>query len=335
MRYIKQFFIILCSLFVFCACSNKYEDYAIPDCTKRYMEYCGISTYNIQKLGNYEKLRLEVADVSVSDREISDNIADLLESYAYTEPVEDRITVVDGDFVTISYEVYEGKNLINNVSGDMLKVGAGYYNEDIESELVGKNIGDTFEIIINDVTDNKEKILNVTVNSIQKFVTFSLQDENFLNNVLGYSSEDELKNAVKEQIRQTKESEAQSEAEHKLLLKIIDDSDIEFNEKEVAEYAKQQVELYEQIASANNLSLEEYYTQNLKLNIEEFYQKCYNDAEEELAEELVIGAIAELENIQVEDEVPEKESELTWEEIIQNNVKNQQNLRKKVFETVF
>lgn len=335
LKHIKKTFVLLFIMLLLCSCGISDKDYIIPDCTKSYMDYCGITKFEIVEIGKYDNLKLDVNAVTVLDEEVSDNIVDLLESYAYMEPVQDRNTVIEGDFVSISYDVCLENEVINTVSGDSLKVGAGYYDEEIESGLIDKKVGEMFSMQTIDDETGKELMLNIKVDSIQKFITFSLDDAEFLNDVLGYSSEDELKNAVKEQIRQTKEAEAQSEAEHKLLLKIIDDSDIEFNEKEVAEYAKQQVELYEQIASANNLSLEEYYTQNLKLNKEEFYQKCYNDAEEELAEELVVGAIAELENIQVEDEVPEKESELTQEEIIQNNVKNQQNLRKKVFETVF
>lgn len=316
-------------------CKGKNADVKIPDCTNKYMEYCNIKHYDISKLGKYKNKKLTVKNEGISDEEKTEYINNLLESYAYMEPICDRTVVENGDFVDISYRVYEGEEIVNEVSGDSLKVGAGYYNNEIEKTLIGKNVGDIYNIEI--ISDNgNQQRYEITIDEIKQYITFSLDDENFVKNTLGYSSKQEALAEITSKLQEQKEQEETDLAEEKLLLEVAEDSDIEFDEDELAIYAKQLVEQYNQLAYVNDMPLEEYYTEKMKLSENEFYEKCYQTAKESLEKELIAGAIALQENISVSDkEISEYKEKITEDEDEYTDALIEQKLLKEKVMKVF
>ncbi len=71
------------------------------------------------------------------------------------------------------------------------------------------------------------------------------------------------------------------------------------DEKQVVNYATTFVNNYQMLANIHNQTLEKYIEKNNKTE-NEFYQLCYEEAEDEVKSILIIGALAEQKQIEAE-----------------------------------
>lgn len=74
---------------------------------------------------------------------------------------------------------------------------------------------------------------------------------------------------------------------------------MEIEKEKVASYSTDIVDSYKEYAYLSDVSLEEYIADELHMTEDEFYQMCYEEGLEEVKSFLVIGAVAEEEDIQV------------------------------------
>lgn len=78
-------------------------------------------------------------------------------------------------------------------------------------------------------------------------------------------------------------------------------AEFQLDEKEVAEYSRHLVYREENLSTIYGYnSFEEYLREELKLTEDQFLQKCITDGEKEIKKYLVIGAVANLENITID-----------------------------------
>jgi len=86
------------------------------------------------------------------------------------------------------------------------------------------------------------------------------------------------------------------------LAAVIDQSCYDINKEQVTDYSVNIVENYRYLAYMYGCSLEEYYTNNMGLTEDEFYEKCYEEGEYDTKCMYTIGAIAYAEDIKVSDD---------------------------------
>lgn len=280
---------------------DKEKNYTISDYTVNYLKECGISNYEIKEIPYYKSKKLVEKPVKISDEQVQEYIDTIVESYAYMQPVTDRTEVEEGDFVYVSYAVFSAGECMKEVSGDVLKVGSGYYDREFEELLPGAVVGKSFDKSIYSEENKQEQNYKVTVDSIQEYVTYELNDQ-FAQEKLNVSTAKEYYNLAEEKLLNEERAIVRQQAENELLEDLIVNSKIQFSEEEIATYAKQIVEKYNQLAYISQMNLQEYYTQKLKLNEQEFYEKCYNEAKSEVSKDVIIGVIAEQENIVVSEQ---------------------------------
>ena len=133
----------------------------------------------MEKLGDYEEI--ENIDIQVLSEEemnlaMEKRIVEELENASSFEIVHERNEVQKGDFVSITFSVYNEKNEeMNHVSKQILKVGAGYYDEQLEDVLVGKVVGKTYTEklivppnVLRKELVGKEENFKIVVNSIME-----------------------------------------------------------------------------------------------------------------------------------------------------------------------
>jgi FKBP-type peptidyl-prolyl cis-trans isomerase (trigger factor) len=123
------------------------------------MEMQGIEECNITKVGDFANLKHSIAATEVTDEEIAAAIQTELESYEDLVPITERTTVEDGDFVTIESTVYCDGEVVNFSKSEVLKVGAGYFNEELESALIGARKDKKFTTVITVPEDDANKKL--------------------------------------------------------------------------------------------------------------------------------------------------------------------------------
>ena len=74
----------------------------------------------------------------VTKEEIDEYIKDDLESYNQIVDVTDRDYVKVGDYVNVSFKVYYNNEIVNEVENEAFVVSKNIYNEQIESNLIGR-----------------------------------------------------------------------------------------------------------------------------------------------------------------------------------------------------
>ena len=246
----------------------------------------------IDKLGDYSKCKIvsvDEKDITVSKQEIDKYCAVQLESFSEIVPVQDRKVVVEGDVVYITCIIYQDKKVVKQIENDNLVVGSGNYDKEVEKALIGRKIGEAFKISSN-IPNLGTCELNITVKSINYFVTYTLTDE-FVKEKFNINTVEEYYRYCKKLIQEQKLEEEKLKREKELFLSIIDICKFTIDKNEIAKYSMRYVDESEKLAEIYDLTLEEYVENVLGKSLDKFYQECYNQGEYEVKAYLVVGAV--------------------------------------------
>lgn len=264
----------------------------------------------VEKLGEYTGLEYNEEDTAVKDEEIEAEVKAFLS--AYPERVEGR-PVEEGDIVNIDFEgkkdgvAFEG----GTSKGFDLTIGSKRFIPGFEDGLIGKKIGETVDL---DLTfpkdyDNEELkgakvVFTVKINHIQaplKEITDAL-----------VSQKTEVKTvaAFKELINETIAERKKISLQTQLMEKVVKETVFKGLPKELETYYGDQFKLYyENIAKANQISLEDLITKQYKITQEEFDKRAGEYFKFMGEQRLVVESIAEGEKLSVSDKEYEEELE--------------------------
>ena len=136
-------------------------------------------------LGDYKSLEYKPEEVTVDEKEIDDQIADLLNRKADLELKEDG-EVEDGDTTVIDFEGFLDGTAFEGGKGDNydLVIGSHSFIPGFEEQLIGMKSEETKDITVTFPEDyhaedlkGKEAVFKVTVHEIKKKVLPELNDE--------------------------------------------------------------------------------------------------------------------------------------------------------------
>lgn len=315
----KILLVILCIFTVvtirFTYLSNDHE----PDCgiqgnVKDYLEKNQITNCRIITCPSISDLKKKMSvsadqlNINVTESEVEEYIQRVMDSYDEIRELKNRKTVKNGDLVTVDYSVYYDGKKINQRNDDLVKVGSGNYDKHFEKALIGMKKNQIYErelMVPEDVDDqkmrNQKEKFKIKVTAINQYITYPLTDQFVKQNLEG-NSVAEYKEYAKKKVEAEKSAVKKSQLEQELLLEISSECEFELDQHEVADYALAIVKKYEQLADLKGLSVEEYAKENGK-NSEEFYQMCYQEAEDNIKKIILIGALADQENMQVQNDI--------------------------------
>ncbi len=104
-------------------------------------------------------------------------------------------------------------------------------------------------------------------------------------------------------------------ARQKVINKLIDLSEFYIDEDEAVDFCMDIIYGYEEEAMLYNMQLEEYCTQVLNVSYDDFFDMCYEEGVQYIKVYLLIGAIAELEGIDISEYKEEKDIYLQYQEL--------------------
>ena len=191
----------------------------------------------VPKLGDYSNLESEIEKYEVTEEEIDRTITNELEANSRLISIEDR-EVKDGDIVNIDFigkldgEAFPG----GQSEGYELTIGSATFIPGFEEQIIGKNIGEEFNINVTFPEDyseenlkGKEVVFETKLNSIQEKVLPELDDE-FVKDISEFDTLEEYKNNVKNEIEKQNESREKIERENKAIEALIDIMEVEIPE---------------------------------------------------------------------------------------------------------
>lgn len=220
--------------------------------------------------------------------------------------VEDRDTVEKGDVLNIDYEgkikdvAFEG----GTAQGATLIIGSGMFIPGFEDQLIGKKLGETTDIKVtfpkNYQSTNlagQNAVFTVTINSINTYP--ELTDEQASTFSYGQAQNvADYKSMLAEQLVY----EATSNRQNYLWLQILDNSEIiKYPDGEIDKQVNEMMAYYEQMASSNEMTLEEYLS-GYNMTVESFTAEMKTRCEETVKQQIIKDALAEAEKITLSDE---------------------------------
>lgn len=278
---------------------------SISPISKNKLKYEKIENCKITEICDIHKLNYQVKKVKISEKEIEECISDELEQYYKYEEITNRDYVKKGDYITISYISKCENKVIDKNDNRKLKIGAGNFDKQVEKAIIGATKNKKFKVTIT-IPKNEElksiagkkEIIEITVLSISKLIKPDVTD-NWVKKHYGFKSVNKFYESLKNKYIQQEKAFATLNAKEKLLTDAINASGFELDRDSVLSYAKKLYYDEESNASGYGTDIEEYVKSFYNIDLDVFYQQCYDNAENYIKRILLIGALAEEKNISV------------------------------------
>ncbi len=277
----------------------------------------GLYNYDLSRyveLGNYTGIEVTKKDVSVTPDEIQMEIDSRREA-AYTTEAAVSGAVADGDVVNIDYVgKVDGKEVEKaTAKGHNLEIGSHSFISGFEEGLIGVAVGDTKVLNLtfpdpypqNPEIAGKPVEFTVKVNSrIIKHVPEYNMD--FVKKVSKCKTIEEYEKSVEAELIAKNEEDARVDMENQIMGTLIADANVKkYPEKEVNSYKEKQQEYIESYASYMGTTVDEMLKQT-GTSKKDFETKMTEAAQQQVAQEMIIVAIARAEKIEVSSEEYEK-----------------------------
>ena len=259
-------------------------------------------------LGEYKGLEVTLQSIDVTDEEIDSQVEADLNSNDKLEEVTEG-TVENGDVANIDYEgKLDGEAFDGGTDkGYDLTIGSGTFIEGFEEGLIGKNIGDTVDLDLTfpenyGSTDlaGKDVVFTVTINSVKRAP--ELTDE-LVAEISDYKTIDEYRQSIKDNLTEQKKSEQDNAKINDLVGLAYQNATVNEYPQEMIDYQLEVVtKYYKSYAEQYGMEYADFLQQQIGMTEQEFLEKMTETVKQSLAQEMVLRAIAETENVEVSDD---------------------------------
>lgn len=266
------------------------------------------------KLGNYKGVEIEEVPTEVSDELIDNELEKERHLNARKINVDDR-AAKEGDKVNIDFagkvdgEAFEG----GTAEDQELELGAGNFIPGFEDGIVGKNVGETFDIDVKFPEDyfseelqGKDAVFTITLNSISVEELPEVDDE-FIKDISEFDTVDEYKEDVRKKKTEEVENNAKNIRVSRVLDKVVEGLEVELPPVMVENAMDEQIRNMDYNMRSQGIALEQY-LQMLGQSLDEFKETMRDDVEQEVLRSLAVEAVIKEEGFEVSDEEMEKEA---------------------------
>lgn len=259
-------------------------------------------------LGEYKGIKVEKAEVSVSDEEVQAELDRVREQNSRTISVEDR-AVEDGDIAVIDFEGFVDGVAFDGGKGTdySLTIGSHSFIDTFEEQLIGKKLGEEVEVNVTFPEEyhaenlaGKPAMFKVKINEI-KVKQLPEADDEFAKDVSEFETLEEYKADIKKSLLEKAEKEAATKKEDAVVEKAVAAATMEIPDALIDTQARQMAEEFAYRLQAQGLSLEQYF-QFTGMDANKYLETLKPQALKRTETRLVLEAIVKAENITVSDE---------------------------------
>lgn len=260
------------------------------------------------KIGDYKGVEIEKIDTEVTDEDVMAEILKDQKENGRKIDVTDRAAQMD-DEVTINFEGFVDDAAFEGGKGENYKLTLGSHSfiDTFEDQIVGKNIGDKFDVNVTfpeeyHVEDLKGKpaVFKVELLAISTLELPELDDE-FASDVSSFETFAEYKEDKKKTLEVKKEEQAKREKQSKVVEKIAEAAEVEIPEAMIKYNQERIMNEMSQRMMYQGLQMEQY-LQLMGTTKEEFLERVKPDAIARIKTSLVLEAVAAAENIVASDD---------------------------------
>lgn len=264
------------------------------------------------ELGEYKGIKVDEIVHTVSDDDVDAELKRRQERNSRLVSVEDR-AVAAGDVANIDFEGFADGEAFAGGKGENydLEIGSGSFIPGFEDQIIGKNIGEEFDVNVTfpeeyhaEDLKGKAAVFKVKVNSIQYKELPALDDE-FAKDVSEFDTLDALKADIKAKMEEEAAKRTKQEKENAALEKVVEGMKADVPECMVNTRLENIVRENDSRMMQQGLSFEQYLTY-MGSTVEQFKEQMKPMAERQVKGTLALEQVAKLENIEVSDEELDK-----------------------------
>ena len=186
-------------------------------------------------LEDYQHLKVSVEAVTFKDSDLDRTLQELREKHATLEPFPDDRKVEDKDFVLIDFKGTMDGKLFEGGTGEgvLIQVGSKSLVSDFEQQLIGHQAGEDLKVQVVFPKDyhkkefaEKEATFDVKIRELKNRILPELDDE-FAKDLGEYSSMKDLKDKVRERLKDQVEKEGERSRRKALMSQLVQNHSLE------------------------------------------------------------------------------------------------------------
>ena len=256
----------------------------------------------------YKGIEAEKKVEEVTDEAVEAELTKVRERNARTVEITDRAAEM-GDIANIDYEGSVDGVPFAGGKGEKhdLKLGSGQFIPGFEEQIVGKKIGETFDVNVTFPTEyhaeelaGKAAVFKTTLNAI-KFEELPEADDEFAKDVSEFDTLDEYKADIKAKMVKRNEDKAEAEVENALAEALMEKLVAEIPEPMFEAETENFVRDYDNRLRASGLDLATYFKYT-GLTLDALREQMRPQAERQVKVRLALEKIAALENLAAAEE---------------------------------
>ena len=291
------------------------------------------------RLGKYKGIHMTRPNTEVTKHEVLNVLKKKQKEYAVATNIDDR-SAQEGDQVILDFQgMYHGQDIPHGNGSDFaLTIGAKAFLPEFDDALIGKNIGDTFDINVTFPTDyristmqNRSVVFHTTLKKIRQMDYQPIDDE-FAKDFSEYTTLNEWENEIFSHLQARRKTSVQEKLTREVMTKIIADSDIPIDDDMKEEITQIYYDDFLDELEMNQIPLELYCKRSGHTE-DEIYADKEQEAIKTIQAQSVLHAVAAAEKISItqeelaeelraiaieEDEDPEEFVETLEEEDVEN-----------------
>ena len=291
------------------------------------------------RLGTYKGIHMTRPNTEVTKHEVLNVLKKKQKEYAVATNIDDR-SAQEGDQVILDFQgMYHGQDIPHGNGSDFaLTIGAKAFLPEFDDALIGKNIGDTFDINVTFPTDyristmqNRSVVFHTTLKKI-RLMDYQPIDDEFAKDFSEYTTLNEWENEIFSHLQARRKTSVQEKLTREVMAKIIADSDIPIDDDIKEEITQIYYDDFLDELEMNQIPLELYCKRSGHTE-DEIYADKEQEAIKTIQAQSVLHAAAAAEKISVtqeelaeelraiaieEDEDPEEFVETLEEEDVEN-----------------
>lgn len=264
-------------------------------------------------LGEYKGISVEKEDAKVSAAEVKDELERMSQRFARTESVERAAK--QGDTVIIDFEGFVDGVAFEGGKGEnhSLKLGSGSFIPGFEDQLVGVKADEEKDVLVtfpeeyhaNELA-GKQATFKCKVHTVQETILPAIDDE-FAKDVSETAETlDDLKKEIKERLLKNKTATVDRDYEQKLIDAVVENMQAEIPDAMIEQQIDTIVRDFEYRLQMQGLQMKNYLEMG-NMSMAQMRGMFREQAEKQVKGRLALAKVAEVENIEIDDEAKEAE----------------------------
>ncbi len=265
------------------------------------------------EIGDYSRIEVVKNEMTLADNDVDLYIEREREKNKVIKNVEDR-PAQEGDVANIDYEGFKDGEAFEGgkAEGYDLKLGSKSFIPGFEEEIIGKNVGDEFEINLSfpeeyhvEELKGQPVVFKVKLNELKEEILPEVDDD-FAMDVSDFDTLEEYKKDIEAKLQKELDDQNKIQLENDVIAKLIEENDIPAPESMVESRIDQEVHEYSHNLQHMGFTMESFMnaTHATEEDIrEQFREKSVKNVQAQI----LLDAIVKKENIDVSDEDVEAE----------------------------